>query len=175
MEQLLADEIISTDYGQLDLVWSKDGGFDGDADRFFANQVNGLVGAADPKGVYLNLGRRSGGSHVRIALLAAQPADPDEQWEDIVEVSVAVPPECQVQWKSWAGETTGHLELPAGSYRLRVSARGRDIGAADEFAEDVVDHYLLEFWPAPPRQEDAIIRVGTDDARYWHAEWGGRR
>ena len=174
MEQLLADEIISTDYGQLDLVWSEDGGFDGDPDRFFANQINGLVGAADPHGIYMSLGRRSGGSHVRIALLPAQPADPDETWEDIVEVSTEVPPGCEVQWMSWAGETTGSLTLPAGSYRLRVSARGRDIGAADEFAEDVVDHYLLEFWTAP-RQEDAILRVGTDDARYWHATWGGRR
>jgi hypothetical protein len=174
MEALLADEIIDTDYGQLDLVWSDDGGFDGDADRFFANQVNGLVGAGDPNGIYLHLGRRSGGSQVRIALLTAEPAGPGEQWEDVVEVSLAVPPGREVQWMSWAGETSGQLEVPAGSYRLRVSARGRDVGAADEFADGVVDHYLLELWPAP-RREDAILRVGTDNARYWHAEWGGRR
>jgi hypothetical protein len=45
---------------------------------------------------------------------------------------------------------------------------------ADELAEEVVDHYLLEFWSAPS-QRDTIIRVGNDDARYWQAEWGGRR
>lgn len=174
MDVLLADEIIDTDYGQLDLVWSDDGGFDGDADRFFASQVNGLVGAGDPNGVYLNLGRRSGGSHVRIALLTTEPADPGEQWEDVVEVSVVIPSGREVQWMSWAGESSGRLQMPGGSYRLRVSARGRDLGAADEFADDVIDHYLLELWPASP-QEDSILRVGSDDARYWHAEWGGRR
>ena len=174
MEALLADEVIDTDYGQLDLVWSDDGGFDGDVDRFFANQVNGLVGAADPNGVYLNLGRRSGGSQVRIALLRAEPAEPNEQWEDVVEVSLVIPSGREVRWMSWAGETSGQFDMPAGSYRLRVSARGRDVGAADEFADDVVDHYLLEVWSASP-EEDSILRVGTDNARYWHAEWGGRR
>ena len=48
VEALLADEIIDTDYGQVDLVWSDDGGFDGDADRFFANQVNGWSALAIP-------------------------------------------------------------------------------------------------------------------------------
>lgn len=174
MESLLADEVIETDYGQLDLVWSDDGGFDGDVDRFFANQVNGLVGAADPNGVYLILGRRSGGSHVRIALLMAEPGDPGEHWEDVVEVSLVIPAGREVRWMSWAEETSGQLNMPADSYRLRVSARGRDVGATDELADDVVDHYLLELWSASP-QEDSILRVGTDDARYWHATWGGRR
>ena len=109
-----------------------------------------------------------------IALLTAEPVGPGEQWEDVVEVSLVIPSGREVRWMSWAGETSGQLEVPAGSSRLRVSARGRDLGAADEFAEDVVDHYLLELWPAS-HQEDSILRVGTDDARYWHAEWGGRR
>ncbi len=63
MDQVLLDEVIRTDYGQFDLVWSDDAvGFDGDFDRFFHGQNNGLVGAADGEGVYLNLARRSGGS-----------------------------------------------------------------------------------------------------------------
>lgn len=174
MQALLADEIIDTDYGQFDLVWSDGGGFGGDVDRVFAHQVNGLVGAGDPNGVYLNLGRRSGGSHIRIALLTVQPSDPGEQWKDVVEVSLVIPSGREVRWMSWAGESAGRLEVAAGSYRLRVSARGRDLGAADEFADGVIDHYLLELWPASP-QEDAILRAGSDNARYWHAEWGGRQ
>jgi hypothetical protein len=47
------------------------------------------------------------------------------------------------------------------------------LGAAHEFADDVVDHYPLELWSASP-QEISIRRVGSDDDRYWHAEWGGR-
>ena len=49
MERVLLDEVISTDYGQFDLIWADD--------RFFRGQDNGLVGAADPGGMYLNLAR----------------------------------------------------------------------------------------------------------------------
>lgn len=174
MEQVLADEIVHTDYRQFDLVWSDDGGFDGDDDRFFAGQENGLVGAGDGNGVYLVLGRRSGGSHVRIVCRSAEPPQPDAEWQDVVEVSVRIPAGAEPEWRSWAGETSGPIALGEGSWRLRVSARGRDAGAADEFSEDVVDHYSLELWPAPPAA-DCIVRVGSDDARYWHREWGGRR
>lgn len=174
MERLLGDEIIHTDYGQLDLVWTADGGFDGDADRFFANQVNGLVGAGDANGVYLSLGRRSGGSHVRFLLLESPPSDPADQWEDVVEVSAVIPSGCDVSWLSWAGASSSQLDIPEGSYRVRVSARGRDAAAAMEFADEVLDHYLVELWPAP-FAEDAIVRVGTENARTLHAGWGGRR
>lgn len=76
MERVLLDDIIRTDYGQFDIGWSEGAGFDGNWDRFFNGQVNGLVGAADPGGVYINLGRRSGGSRVRIVLLDGAPPTP---------------------------------------------------------------------------------------------------
>ena len=91
MERVLLDEVISTDYGQFDLIWADGAGFDGDLDRFFRGQDNGLVGAADPGGVFLNLARRSGGSPVRIVLVDTAPGKPDPSWEDVVEVSIAVP------------------------------------------------------------------------------------
>ena len=56
MHRVLVDEVIHTSYGQFDLVWADGLGFDGDFDRFFAGQINGLVGAADSDGVYINLG-----------------------------------------------------------------------------------------------------------------------
>lgn len=174
MTKTLADEIVDTDYGQFDLVWSEGGGFDGDDEKFFDGQINGLVGASHPTGIYMVLARRSGGSHVQIALEDSPPGDPATSWEDVVEVSTVIPAGSNPGWLSWAGETGGELDLPAGFYRVRVSARGRDAGAADEFADGVVDHYLVELWPAPVT-EDAILRVGSDDARYWHRTWGSRR
>jgi hypothetical protein len=51
MERVLLDEVIHTDYGQFDIVWSHQAGFDGNWNRFFKGQVNGLVGAADVGGV----------------------------------------------------------------------------------------------------------------------------
>ena len=47
-------------------------------------------------------------------------------------------------------------------------------GADGEFADCVVDSYLVEIWPAAPAL-DSIVRVGSGEARYWHREVGGRR
>ena len=115
MTRVLFDGVVSTDYGQLDLLWGDGVGFDGDFDRSFAGQVNGLAGAASGDGLYLNLARRSGGSSVRIALEDKAPGPPDEQWEDVVEVSVTVPAGSTARWCSWAGETGGGLDLSPGT------------------------------------------------------------
>lgn len=126
MGEVLLDDIIHTDYGQLDVVWGDGFGFDGDFDRFFDGQVNGLVGAADPNGFYVNLARRSGGSAIVIELFHSEPTMLDEEWADVVEVSISVPGIGPPRWSSWAGESGGSLDIPAGHYRVRVSARGRD-------------------------------------------------
>ncbi|WP_162943814.1 hypothetical protein [Arthrobacter celericrescens] len=175
MERLLLDQIVETDYGQFDLVWSESGGFDGNFDRFFAGQVIGLVGASDPHGVYINLARRSGGSPVSIVLMDAPPADDEASWEDVVEVSFIFPRGHELRWITWAGENRGMLgAIPPGGYRLRVSARGRDQGHAGEFSEHPVDAYLLQMWPAHS-QPDTVLRTGSEDGRYWHGEVGNRR
>jgi hypothetical protein len=174
VEHILLDEVIETDYGQFDLIWDDEYGFDGDFERFFDGQLNGLVGAAHAGSVYVNLARRSGGSPVRIVLRNSRPAD-DESYQDVVEVSIQIPTNTVVQWASWAYESHGTLaDLLPGAYRLRVSARDRDAGRDGEFAEGSVDAYLLELWPAPP-EPDSIVRVGSHDAEYGHREVGGRR
>jgi hypothetical protein len=174
VERVLFDQVVETDYGQFDLVWTEEGGSDGDFDRFFAAQVNGLAGAADPRCVCVNLARRSGGSPVRIVLMD-EPGVDDPSWEDVVEVSFVLPEGHEMGWSTWAGLHGGALTgIPPGSYRLRVSARGRDQGHAGEFANHPVDAYLLQMWPAPP-QPDSILRNGSKDGRYWHREVGNRR
>jgi hypothetical protein len=176
MAQVLLDEVVFTDYGQFDLVWSDEAlGFDGVWDHFFQGQVNGLVGSASSDGVYLNLARRSGGSRVVVTLHDAEPPAPTADIEDVVEVPVQILDESELRWTSWAGESGGSLgSLAAGSYRLRVGACGRDAGSADEFADGVVDEYHVDLWPAD-LAPDAIVRVGSENAAYWHREVGGRR
>lgn len=174
MTQILFEGVVDTDYGQFDIVWSDSFGFDGNFDRYFSGQVNGLAGAADPDELYMVLARRSGGSDMRIELCETEPELLDAEWADVVEVSVVVPADSSATWTSWAGETGGPLALPPGEYRVRVSAKGRDAGAADEFAEGVIDHYVVQFWPSPP-QPDSIVRSDSEEGRYWHREVGGRR
>ncbi|MEV3936445.1 hypothetical protein AB0K52_10760 [Glycomyces sp. NPDC049804] len=173
MGRVLLDEMIETDYGLFELCWG-DYGFDGDLERNFAGQVNGLAGAASGLGLFVHLAGRSGGSPVRI-VLASDPSPADvESWEDIVEVSIAIPPGAEVVWCTFAGGDGGDLDLPCGTYRVRVSAYGRDAAHQGEYAEGGVDRYLLELWPAPVRP-DAIIKSTSADADYWHREVGSRR
>jgi hypothetical protein len=175
MVRVLFDEVVFTDYGQFDIVWSGGTGFDGDWDRVFAGQANGLVGAAHGTGIYLNLARRSGGSQVKIVIADAVPDPALPHFEDVVEVSVVVPHDGEVGWESWAAESTGTLgPIDGGSYRVRVSAHGRDAGQAGEFEEGVVDEYLIELWKAPGR-DDEVLRSESTDGAYWHQEIGGRR
>lgn len=173
MTRILFDDVVQTDYGQLDLLWGDGPGFDGDFHRFFAGQVNGLAGAGSGTGLYLSLARRSGGSPVRVELHDAAPAL-DLAWEDVVEVSVAIPPDAAPRLSTWAGADSYALALPEGTYRVRVGARGRDEGRDDEFADGPVDFYLVQLWPAAATP-DAILRCTSDDAAHWHREVGGRR
>ena len=173
MVRVLMDEVVKTDYGQLDLWFSDDVDDDGDLDATFAGQVNGVAGAAVPGRLYLCLGRRSGGSPVRIEAHDLDPAY-DEQWEDVVEVSTVVGEEGTCGWTSWAGEDGGQFDLPPGPHRVRVCARGRDAGDADELADEALDFYLVQMWPAPVAP-DAILRVGSKNAAYWHESWGSNR
>jgi hypothetical protein len=172
---ILFDEVVRTDYGQFDLAWSASyGGFDGDVDMFFRGQVNGLVGAANARGVYINLARRSGGSRVRIVLQKGAPHLIENGWEDVVEVSTSVPEGAEPGWLTWACEDGGPIDVAPGDYRVRVSANDRDAGAAGEFVDGVLDEYLVELWPAA-KEPDAVLRTTSRNAQYWHAEWGGRR
>ena len=173
MPEVIFDGVVDTDYGQLDLVWHADGGFDGDWDRFFDGQVNGLAGAASGDAVYVNLARRSGGSSVRIVRHDAEPAISPTA-EDVVEVSVTIPSGADVVWSSWGSESSGPLSLAPNTYRVRVSAWGRDAGRDGELADGLVDWYVIDLWHAAPRP-DEIVRTTSADAAYWHEEIGSRR
>ncbi|MCL8024267.1 hypothetical protein [Nocardioides bruguierae] len=173
MARTILDDVIDTDYGRLDLAWTDGFDQDGDVDSLFEGQANGLVGAASADGVHLTLARRSGGSHVTVTLHDVEPAPPDDAWEDVVEVSTVVTEDAAPRWVGWAGEDSGPLPVPPGEYRLRVSATGRDAGRDGEFADEVVDRYAVDLWPAS-RATDAILRVTSSDAATWHEARGSR-
>jgi hypothetical protein len=175
MQTILLDAVVRTDYGQFDLVWDAGYiGFGGDYGEVFGGQVNGLVGAASGRGMYMNLAHRYGGSALRIELHDQAPAVDDSSWEDIVEVSVVVPAGSGPQWQTWNSDHEGPLDLPGGSYRARISARNRDLASAWPGKVESTDTYLIEFWPALAAP-DEVVKVGSADAKYWHETNGGHR
>ena len=181
---MLLDSVVHTDHGILDLLWEADGYWDGNIDLFFAGQTNGLVGASNPRGVFVSLARMSGGSRVTVQLHDDKPELDTDAWEDVVEVSTIVPEGTAPTWQTFAGRRVGPLDLDPGPYRLRVSARGRDETRpgllTDESVQEVVDFYLIDAW-ASPVAPDAVLQTVSYNAAgrhslvsgHWDEEPGG--
>ncbi|GAA1657236.1 DUF6461 domain-containing protein [Actinoplanes couchii] len=101
---------------------------------------NGLAAAVDG-GVVIRTGVGEGSVRVEAVVLAEAPAEVEEHWPDVVEVS----------WHAETGlaslrEATGRAgPTPPwpGDYRVRVHARGRDDGDA------AYESYRLVVWAAP--------------------------
>lgn len=166
MTRTLFDQIVMTDYGHFAIIIADDDPTDGDIDSLFRGQHNGWVGAVLPGIVHVNLAKSFGGSSMTIELHDERPQDPD--WEDCVEVSCVVPQGANVRCVPWDPDAEGEvIYLPAGKYRLRASARGRDAGGAKNGAPEIVDFYLLQLWPAEP-STDTVIRSTSRNSNYWN-------
>jgi len=134
----------------------------------FEGQSNGLVGAAIPGFLLLTTGLHTGPVRMRAELVNEEPPL-DPTWEDVVEVSfqTAGP---GVGLFEWGGGAVFPLDVPAGSYRVRYSARRMDLAnLVDSQSRDArpIDSYLLTFWPGPPAP-DRILKVGSLAAAQWH-------
>ncbi|WP_407560031.1 hypothetical protein [Streptomyces sp. 184] len=134
-----------------------------------AGQRNGLCGAAVPGHLFLTTGLHTG--RVGLTVEVHEEAPPvAECWEEVVEVSFrpASPRTSVVPWGD--GELCA-AELAETDHRVRYCARGMDVEWDAESAVldggPPVDHYLLQFWPAPPAPE-RIVRQTSRKAAYWH-------
>lgn len=134
--------------------------------RPFAEQVNGLCGAAIPGLLDLRTGLHTGSVPVRVVLVDSKP--PLNDAEDIVEVSFR--PDQSVLW--FGGFEGGEeITLPLGTYRARWSVTAMDAGnEVDTVLDDETapDSYELCFWPESELRADRIVRVGSKTAAYWH-------
>lgn len=108
-----------------------------------------------PEFVSVRTGAHWGPVEVATAWLQAAPTAIGDEWEEIAEISVVCGSGLGI------GELMGELRQAlcneGGSYRLRISARGRaeaaDLGY-DELTDErdgtePVEEYLVEAWPAP--------------------------
>jgi hypothetical protein len=151
-------------YGQ---IYVESGDRAGGLPESFGGQANGLCGAAEPGALFLLTGLHTGLVGFAVELHDSAPPV-DEIWEEVVEVSFH--PAGPAMLACWSGEDYWDLDLAEIDYRVRYCATGMDEGrAADTLVEDeqVIDRYLLQFWPASPRP-DRIIKQTSETAAYWH-------
>lgn len=134
----------------------------------FAGQSNGLLGAATPGALAFTTGTYLGDVPVHVVVLDQKPELGD--WEEIVEASF-VPNGLYAALVNFEWSDGQLFELPAESYRVRLSASGMD-EAFDSVADEstpALDSYELAFWPAPEAL-DTIVRQTSDAAKHWHEE-----
>ncbi|MEV0502051.1 hypothetical protein AB0I84_31275 [Streptomyces spectabilis] len=138
-----------------------------DEDR--AGQSNGLCGAANPGSLFLTTGLHTGRVGLTVEVHETEPPL-DDQWEEIVEVSFR-PASAETTVVPWGDAAICSLDLLVADYRVRYCGRGMDVTPDDELSVldggPVVDHYLLQFWPAQPAA-DRVIKQTTRSAAYWH-------
>ncbi|WP_326797187.1 hypothetical protein OG946_18635 [Streptomyces sp. NBC_01808] len=159
---------LDVDYGQFYVEGRRDWSGEGLAETF-AGQRNGLCGAAVPGYLFLTTGLHTG--RVGLTVEVHDQAPPvTATWEEVVEVSFrpAAPRTAVFPWGD--GELCA-AELAETDHRVRYCARGMDVEWDAESAVldggPPVDHYLLQFWPAPPAP-DRVIRQTSRRAAYWH-------
>lgn len=124
--------------------------------------LGGLVADFGEGSVVILTGVNAGPVLVTVATTSSAPdLDHTATWEDIVEASVeaddsgldgmvVVGPEDEPPAESARLDVHG-----GGWYRLRVSARGRDI-AYDLTTDEPVEHYLVQAWPQAPSPPSVI-------------------
>lgn len=112
--------------------------------------------APDGGGTWVLTGDQWGPFSVEAHVLDAAPGDPDESWEDVTEVDVAVRDGLHIC--ELVNQDLGvGLDVPRGSCRLRVSARGRGAQATES--------YLIEVWPTTVQEPPVDLRETSRHAR----------
>jgi hypothetical protein len=107
-------------------------------------------------GIFVETGNQYGPFSVTTRDPAAEP--PIEQdWEDVVEFSVATDSALEISEPEDRYPSVTLVEEP-GSYRIRVSARGRNRDGSFHEGDDPIEWYLVEAWPEPARP-GAIVRM----------------
>ncbi|MDV7215201.1 hypothetical protein [Streptomyces prunicolor] len=167
MKVLVSDEV-HVDYGQIFVESGED---DCDLHDAFAGQEGvGLCGGGQAGMLLLLTGLRIGGVDFTAELHDSRP-EPDETWEEIVEVPFR-PVSEETVLRQWNGKDRWELELEERDYRVRYSAirmddgRGKDVREDDEPPTD--DRYLLQIWPAAPEPARLLKQTGRTAAN-WHA------
>jgi len=143
----------------------------------FRGQSQGLVGARVSGALDLTPPVLWGDIAVRVELLGKRP-EVGKEWEDVVEVSFTTPGG-RVVMNSFE-DFTRDFRLPAGTYRVRYSARGLDRARDAEYDDPYLagntlpGRHLFQFWPAEAAP-DKILRGESQTAASARKYHTGRR
>lgn len=154
---------IHVSYSQF-YVESRTDEFGGDLFSNLAGQSNGLCGAAVPGFLWLVTARHTGQVDLTVEALDSEPVV-DDAWDEIVEASFR-PASTSIWLTQWAGEASWPLDLADVDYRVRYSGLGMDV-ATESNEDEILDRYLLQFWPAPAAP-DAVLKQTSKNAAYYH-------
>ena len=128
--------------------------------------ANGLVGMTYPWRAMVATGTRWGPVQVTTEVLTERLHDVAAGYSEIVEVDFTALSN-QLTIVDWSGRLVQELSVSPGNWRLRVHARGRQEGAAQEWdifdSEDpdpdieFAEEHLLQLFPGPELGETVIL------------------
>ncbi|MGH1428834.1 MAG: hypothetical protein ACRBEE_12895 [Arenicella sp.] len=173
MNKELFSDNIAIFYGQfyIDIAESDDEDEEYlDMESAFEGQSNGLCGASHEGKLFFIVGPQDGMAKVTIELHDVEP-DLLEGFDDIVECSFK-PTNDDLHLCEWSHEETHLLNLPAGEYVVRYSAKNlaKDYGDDDDWDAPVKgQEYIIQFWSGF-LAADHVIRSNTEVGQYWHQE-----
>lgn len=159
-------------YGQFYVDVDTDDDDYADPELAFAGQQNGICGAAQKGKLFLVTGSADAVIQLKVLLHEAKPPV-NPAFDEVVEVSMAVGNQ-PLKLCEWAWETVYDLAIPSGHYRVRYSIQGmeKDYDEHSDWDSPIEGQsYLLEFWQEA-LAADSIIKHTSDNAKYWHSEWG---
>lgn len=129
---------------------------------------HGTLLDAGPGFISFYTGIGYGPAHITVDLLEHAPAEPDPAaWEVIEETTLVAKSEIVVS--ATDGTVADLPPVPAGQYRVRGSARGRDSHYGQE-ADHPVEDYLVELWPATSADTTVQTIHKTDTAWSPHTQ-----
>lgn len=155
------DLIVPADYGQIYV--SSPGGEDEDEDGYgHTGHLRGAFSDATESGRFVGVrpgfidlltpGQYNMQTPMRLEIWSAEPPDDSGDWDHEVDADFDVPdgrivfyaPACSTTW----------ADVPAGSYRARISGRGfTELGHAGANGDD---SYRLRLWPRGEREDPAL-------------------
>lgn len=168
---------IGIDYGQfyIDIALDDEDEDDDnylDPEEAFDGQKNGICGAAQAGKLFFVTGIQGGVIAIDVEFHRGEPAI-DDSYSEIVEVSFRRG-ETPVSLCEWGHEQTHRLDLPEGELRVRYCIDGMDKDydeEADYEAPIPGQRHLVQIWKSEP-EADSIVKHTSDNAAYWHREWG---